>query len=72
MYDWRKMSPAEREEIVRARKEQGRPKHSPAHRASERSDRYHITAACYEHQSFIGEAEGRLAEFSAELLATVE
>ncbi len=72
MYDWRRMSDAERDALMRERREQKRPMHSPAHRFSDRSSRYHITAACYEHRPIIGISAQRLVGFSTALIDTVE
>ncbi|MDX9793478.1 MAG: hypothetical protein RBU24_08240 [Kiritimatiellia bacterium] len=72
MYDWRRLSDAERDALMRERRELKRPMHSPAHRVSDRSSRYHVTAACYEHRPFIGMSEQRLVGFSAALVGTVE
>lgn len=72
MYDWRRMSDAERDALMRERRELKRPMHSPAHRLSDRSSRYHVTAACYEHRPIIGISAQRLVDFSASLVGTVE
>ncbi|OQC22900.1 MAG: hypothetical protein BWX70_02990 [Verrucomicrobia bacterium ADurb.Bin070] len=72
MYDWRRMSDVEREALMRERRELKQPMHSPAHRISDGSSRYHITAACYEHRPIIGTSEKRLADFSTALVGTVE
>ena len=72
MYDWRRMSDAERAALMRERRELKRPMHSPAHRISDRSSRYHVTAACYEHRPMIGISEQRLGDFSTVLVGTVE
>lgn len=58
MYEYRKLSPEEREEVVRARKEQGYPPHQPPH--PHRNEKlYLITAACYEHRRFLSSPERR-------------
>jgi putative transposase len=67
MYDWRNMTPHEREETLALRKEWQRPWHTPPHRISSFGDAYLITAACYEHQAYIGLSASRLADFEAQL-----
>jgi len=49
----------------------GYPMHSPVHISSERTNYYHITAACYEHQPIIGLSMERLVCFSVALLQGV-
>jgi putative transposase len=70
MYDWRKMTPAERAEALSLRKLHHFPWHGPPHPESLRGW-FHLSAACFEHQLFIGQSAGRMAGFSRELLETV-
>jgi putative transposase len=49
MYEYRKLSPAEKAEVVRQRLAKGYPPHSPPHPIKDASN-YLITAACYEHK----------------------
>jgi putative transposase len=50
MYEYRRLTPEERDEVVQQRLAKGNPPHSPPHPA--RGDRlYLLTAACYEHVS---------------------
>ena len=53
MYEWRKMTPEQREEALRVRKLFGLPWHGPPHFHGERV-LFHVTAACYEHKPVIG------------------
>lgn len=62
MYKWRKMNPAEREEILRLRKQRSRPWHSPPHQDSESDLYYIISAACYEHKHIAGNSPNRLMQ----------
>ncbi len=71
MYDWRRMSPQQREEVLQHREKRGFPSHTPPHMQNW-SSLYHITAACYEHQSIIGQSVERLDAFSRDLLALIE
>ena len=66
MYAWRKLTPEQREEVLAYRKLQQRPWHSPP--VLFESGLFHVSAACYEHQSHIGKDAARLAEFSGDLL----
>jgi hypothetical protein len=53
MYNWRKMNQEQREDILKLRKSQESPWHSPRHVQGDKT-RFHITAACYEHHNYIG------------------
>ncbi len=70
MYEWRKMTPEQREEALESRKAHKRPWHSPPHRMG-KNTLYHITAACYEHKPIIGQSPERMAEFESELIKSV-
>ncbi|HBC85425.1 MAG TPA: hypothetical protein DCZ94_00570 [Lentisphaeria bacterium] len=71
MYNWRKMTDEQRKSLLELRKSQKTPWHSPPHIQGERN-RFHITAACYEHSSIIGKSCERMNEFESELLNTLE
>ncbi len=49
MYEYRKMTPEERKQILHERKERGFPLHAPPHLKGI-AGYYLITAACYEHR----------------------
>jgi len=49
MYDYRKMTPEERQRVLEERRARGFPLHAPPHFRGV-SGEYLITAACYEHQ----------------------
>ncbi len=70
MYEWRKMTDDQRRDILRLRRLKGFPLHSPPHILGQ-SSFYHISSACYNHQSFIGLSETRILEFSGELFDTL-
>lgn len=67
MYNWRRLTPEQRQEVLMERKRQRRPLHSPPHFVHD-SDTYLITAACYEHRAFIGKSSCRMASFESRLL----
>ena len=67
MYNWRKMTEEQREELLKFRRIQQLPWHSPPHRAGDRV-RYHITAACFEHRPIIGYSLERMSYFENKLL----
>lgn len=52
MYEYWKLTPTQRAELVQQRLTQGFPPHSPPHTIRDRSF-YIITAACYQHRSHI-------------------
>jgi len=68
-YRWRQLTPEQRAELLAWRKARGYPWHSPPHRADANHQRFHVTAACFEHQSHIGYSPARLDAFAQDLLA---
>jgi putative transposase len=66
MYDYRKMTPEQRAEVVAARKARGYPWHSPPHSTGEST--YLLSGACFEHKHILA-SPTRLTEFEAALLA---
>ncbi|MBL8188946.1 MAG: transposase [Acidobacteria bacterium] len=72
MYDFRKMTPEMRAEVVALRKAKGLPWHSPPHGKMGYSDRYLVSAACYEHQRYIGLNPERMSECEKGLLSVCE
>jgi len=69
MYYWRHLTPEQREQVMRERKQHPRPWHGPPHYVEE-SGLYLLTAACLKHQPVIGATSRRMAEFESELLRT--
>jgi putative transposase len=69
-YLWRKLTDKQRDELMSWRKRQGLPWHRPPHRAGEHQ-RFHVTAACYEHAPHIGWRPERMIQFSELLVATL-
>jgi putative transposase len=57
-YEYRKLSPKEREEIVEFRKQKGYPRHAPPHPFREQGT-YLITAANFEHKEIMISSERR-------------
>jgi putative transposase len=70
-YVWRNLTPEQRTELLAARLRQNHPWHSPPHRPNHGNLRYHLTAACYEHQPHIGHSAARFDGFCTALLATL-
>lgn len=68
MYDYCKLTKQQEEEIVRYRRHQQHPWHSPPHWQYEVQRQFLLTAACYEHQPSIGTSLERMTEFETELL----
>ena len=68
-YRWRRLTPKQRAELLAWRKERGHPWHSPPHRPNFGHLRFHITAACFDHQPCIGHRPGRMDDFARDLLA---
>ena len=69
-YEYRKLSPKEREEIVNYRRERGYPLHAPPHPFRE-AGAYLISAAIYEHKPVMKLPERRTA-FELRLLKTIK
>jgi REP-associated tyrosine transposase len=67
MYNWREMNDVQQLDILKNRKLQKQPWHSPPHRKGDKT-RYHITAACYEHKHIIGASSNRMLEFEETLI----
>ncbi|MGD9318054.1 MAG: transposase, partial [Anaerolineae bacterium] len=50
MYEYRKLAPEQRQELVEERRLRGHPPHQPPHLALDQT-LYLLTAACYEHRT---------------------
>jgi putative transposase len=72
MYLWRKITPTQRADVLKARRLRRRPWHSPPHFAGTEHTDFHLSAACFEHAPLIGASLNRLEAFAAALLAAVE
>jgi putative transposase len=68
-YRWRQLTPKQQAELLAWRKARGQPWHSPPHRPNFGHLRFHITAACFEHQPCIGHSPERMDAFARDLLA---
>jgi len=68
-YEYRQLTPEEREEILRQRRERGYPLHAPPHPFRE-AGRYLITAANFNHTPIMAVPERR-TDFEARLLAVM-
>src|SRR6266536_2864624 len=68
MYDYRKMTAAQRREAVDSRRLSERPWHSPPHWKFQGILQFMISAACYEHHQIIGSTPERMTEFERMLL----
>jgi len=67
MYNWRRMTQAERLAALASRKASRVPWHAPPHYESQ-GGHYLVTAACYEHRPWIGTTPERMADFEGQLL----
>ncbi len=70
MYEYRRLNKEQRREIVEERRRQKLPRHEPAHREN-LDNLYLISAACFEHASFLAES-ARRDEFEDKLLTRLE
>ena len=70
VYTWRKLTPGQREELLRYRKQRHWPWHAPPHPGM-RNALFHITAANFEHRSIIGKSTHRMGEFENELMTAL-
>src|ERR1041385_7755375 len=71
MYQWRKLTGKQQDELLDFRRRNARPWHSPPHFVRSQL-RYLLTASCFEHRPFIGVNPDRMAFFSEQLLNTLE
>ena len=71
MYAWRKMCKAQREDVLRQRRLDGVPWHSPPHFDHDMPLCFHLTAACRDHIALIGHSPERMADFESELLSVL-
>jgi len=69
MYLWRTLTREQQLELAFRRRQENRPWHSPPHRPNIGHNRFHITAACFEHAPYIGLSPERMDTFSRDLLA---
>src|SRR5512138_3314263 len=69
-YEYRKLSPKEREEIVNYRRAQGYPLHAPPHPFRE-AGTYLISAANFEHQAVMNSPQRR-TEFETQWLNSIK
>src|SRR5258707_581902 len=72
MYDYRKLTPAQRHEIVEYRRSQERPWHSPPHWQFDGQRQFIISAACFDHAPVIGKSLERMTDFESWLLELCE
>lgn len=70
-YVWRNLTPEQRTELLAARLRQNHPWHSPPHRPNHGNLRYHLTAACYEHQPHIERSAARFDGFCSSLVSVL-
>ncbi len=70
MYLWRTLTTEQQKEVLEFRSNQHRPWHSPPLLFQE--GRFHLSAACYEHQAHIGVNPSRMGNFSQRLLETLD
>jgi putative transposase len=68
MYDYRKMTPAQKHEAVEYRRLRERPWHSPPHWEFQGILQFMISGAVYEHRPIIGVTPERMTEFESALL----
>jgi putative transposase len=68
MYNWRKLSEADRQHVLKERKIRRFPWHAPPHFEYEGEKRFLLTSACYEHRPVIGTSSQRMSECESDLL----
>ena len=68
MYNWRKLTAVQRQEVLALRRGRNLPWHSPPHLDLEGVHQYLVSAACFDHAAIIGASSDRMTEFEAELL----
>ncbi|MEK6299904.1 MAG: transposase [Acidobacteriota bacterium] len=68
MYDYRKMTLAQRAEIVERRRRRHQPLHSPPHWDLGISNIYFVSAACFDHARIIGKDPARMSQCEEHVL----
>ncbi len=68
-YEYRRLTPEEREEVLRQRRERGYPLHAPPH-PFRQAGRFLLTAANFEHAAIMASSDRR-TEFETRLLAAL-
>ena len=71
MYNWRRMTQEQREDVLKNRIVQRQPWHGPSHIKSHKKV-FHLSAACYEHRNIIGKTNDRLSKFQFSLNASIK
>lgn len=69
MYNWRKMTPQQKSEILEYRRLMRFPLHQTP--TVHQGGLFHISVACFEHQHYIGFTPDRMADFSKRLIETL-
>jgi putative transposase len=72
MYYWRRLSDAQRKEVLRERIGRRLPWHRPPHFDYVGPTTFIISAACFEHKHIVGKTDQRMSEFERELLEACE
>jgi putative transposase len=67
MYEWRKLTTEQQEELLQFRRKTARPWHNPP-RLDLQEGFCLLSAACHEHKSYIGSGPHRMSEFASRLL----
>jgi putative transposase len=70
MYVWRKLTAAQRDELLKLRISLDRPWHGPP--TVFHQGRFHLAAACYDHRPIIGVSLKRIESFNEVLLETLQ
>ena len=64
MYDWRCMTPVERQRALETRLQKLHPWHSPPHQFDAKRKRFLLSATCFNHEPIIAYTAERLDQFS--------
>ena len=71
MYDWRRLTDAERREVLACRRAAQHPWHRPPHE-DWGEGAYHVSAACFEHAPIIGNTPARMEDYTRRLLDALD
>ena len=71
MYEYREMTPKQRDDVVAYRRQRGYPLHGPPHPETEAPEFRFISAACHDHEEILGTAK-RLAQFEEQFLMLLQ
>lgn len=72
MYDWRKMTSAEKRLVLNLRRKKKHPAHELPHFSDGQTGIFFVTGTNFEHANIIGQSEKRMDDFSQRILSIID